>query len=36
MGRKRSSNNIDLVSDLVNRGTNTVRGTRKPVRLDCL
>ena len=23
-------------SDLVNRGTSTVRGTRKPIRLDCL
>jgi len=27
---------VDTVSDLVNRGTSTVRGTRKPIRLDCL
>jgi len=24
------------VSDLVNRGTSTAKGTRKPIRLDCL
>jgi len=24
------------VSDSVNRGTSTVRGSRKPVQLDCL
>jgi len=27
---------IDSISDLVNRGTDTIRETRKPIRLDCL